>query len=119
MKKIILILKLFAVVTGILFFILMTYFHLSIENNSGKRVVVDRVVLGILPISREPVALEPRGNFYMSPLKFSVSPTLLVEMTDENGHKKKSSCVLDAGGSDSCHVYISNDGTLDCSECYH
>lgn len=111
-------LTLFATVTGFLFFILMTYFHLSIENNSGKRVVVDRVVLGILPISRAPVVLEPRDRYDMSSLKFSASPRLLIEMTNEDNRKKNAFCLLDAGGSDSCHVYILSDGTLDCFECY-
>lgn len=117
MKKIALVLILFIAIAGFLFFLLSTYFHLSIVNYSGKRIVVDRVVVGTLPLRNELVPLEPRESYSMAAFKFSEFPILFVEM-DDKGIKKNASCVLDVVDSDSCRVGILSDGTLDCSECY-
>lgn len=118
MKKIILMLTLFTAVTGFLFFLLMNHFYLSIENYSGRRVVVDRVELGMIPISQNSLSLEPREFISMSAYKISAFPRLFVEMTDDKGLKKYASCELDVVGSDSCRITILSDGTLNCSECY-
>lgn len=103
----------------VLWFMAATYFHLSIVNDTGKPVVVERVMLGILPVSKQPVLLDTKEDVHFSPFKFSDSPTLLMETIGESGVKSRASCVLDAGGSDSCRVYLLSNGKLDCSECYH
>ena len=102
---------------GMLFLVAINYMHVGIENGSKDKVVISSVTLGGLPIKLTDVALEAKERVGMSALKFSQSPVLDVRLHSDKGNERNASCVLDAVGSDSCNIYILNDGTLDCS-CY-
>ena len=98
------------------------FLNITIENKSVSQICLHSVELGFFEHLSDYSLGEHERVGFLSLLSASnqLSISYSQGACNKSGESdmRNVSCVLDRKGADSCHIYLSGNGILNCSECY-